>query len=61
MGVVRVLLGVKGEIVLLIDDLGNVEDGTGVIVDGVTLQREMGREPSVGVVQCWANDVDPED
>lgn len=61
MGIVRILLGIKSKVIFLVDDLGNVEDGTGVVVDGVALKRKMGREPSVGVVQCRTNDVDPKD
>jgi hypothetical protein len=59
MGVVGILLMVEGEVVLLVYHLRDIKNLASVVKNGVALQRQMRREPSVRVVQCRSNDIYP--
>lgn len=50
---------VKSEVILLIDDFRDIKHLASIVENRVALKRQVRREPSVRVIQCRTNDIDP--
>lgn len=56
-----VLVDIENKSILLVDHFGYIINLALVIKDGIALQREVCRVPSIGVVDNRCDNVDPKD